>query len=55
MIAVMADARRRGLTSAWLGVDTDNTTGALGLYERLGFERRSAVVACTKAIAPTEG
>jgi mycothiol synthase len=55
MLAVMADARERGLTSAWLGVDTENTTGALGLYERLGFERRSTVMACTKAIAPTEG
>ncbi len=55
MIAVMADARERELTSAWLGVDTDNTTGALGLYERLGFERRSAVMACTKAVAPMEG
>jgi ribosomal protein S18 acetylase RimI-like enzyme len=55
MIAVMAEARERGLTSAWLGVDTDNTTGALGLYERLGFERRSAVMACAKTIAPTEG
>jgi mycothiol synthase len=54
MIAVMADARERGLTSAWLGVDTDNTTGALGLYERLGFERRSAIMACTKPIAVRE-
>jgi mycothiol synthase len=28
----------RGLTSAGLGVDADNPTGALGLYERTGFE-----------------
>jgi mycothiol synthase len=30
--------RDRGLTSAGLGVDADNPTGALGLYERAGFE-----------------
>jgi mycothiol synthase len=27
----------RGMTSAWLGVDADNPTGALGVYERAGF------------------
>jgi ribosomal protein S18 acetylase RimI-like enzyme len=30
--------RERGMTTAWLGVDADNPSGALGLYERLGFE-----------------
>jgi ribosomal protein S18 acetylase RimI-like enzyme len=54
LVAAMADARDRGLTSAALGVDSDNTTGALGLYERLGFERRSAIKACTKPIAMRE-
>jgi ribosomal protein S18 acetylase RimI-like enzyme len=29
--------RARGLTSVALGVDTENLSGALGLYERLGF------------------
>jgi mycothiol synthase len=29
--------RDRGMTSAWLGVDADNPTGALGVYERAGF------------------
>ena len=29
--------RDRGMTSAALGVDADNPTGAFGLYERLGF------------------
>lgn len=35
-------AREAGFTSAALGVDTENVTGALGLYESLGFapERR---------------
>ncbi|MCV0402163.1 MAG: GNAT family N-acetyltransferase [Chloroflexi bacterium] len=30
--------RERGMTSAALGVDADNPTGALGLYEDAGFE-----------------
>jgi mycothiol synthase len=30
--------RERSMTSAGLGVDADNPTGALGLYERVGFE-----------------
>jgi len=30
--------RERGMTTAWLGVDAENPSGALGLYERLGFE-----------------
>ena len=30
--------RERGMTSAVLGVDADNPTGAMGLYERAGFE-----------------
>ena len=29
--------RERGMTEAWLGVDGKNPTGALGLYEALGF------------------
>jgi mycothiol synthase len=34
----LALLRDRGMTSAVLGVDADNPTGALGLYERAGFE-----------------
>jgi mycothiol synthase len=36
--------REAGMTSAGLGVDSDNPTGALGVYERAGFRmhRRSA-------------
>ena len=30
--------RERGMTSAGLGVDADNPTGAMGLYTRTGFE-----------------
>ena len=34
----LALLRERGMTSAWLGVDADNPTGALGVYQRAGFE-----------------
>ena len=34
--------RSAGMTDAMLGVDTENPTGALGLYEGLGFRGRSA-------------
>jgi mycothiol synthase len=37
LIAGMERLRERGMTEAELRVDTDNTTGALHLYERLGF------------------
>jgi mycothiol synthase len=40
--AITAEALRRlalaGMTDAMLGVDADNPSGALGLYEELGFE-----------------
>jgi mycothiol synthase len=40
--AMTAESLRRlrdaGMTQAMLGVDADNPTGALGLYQRLGFE-----------------
>jgi mycothiol synthase len=40
--AITAESLRRlraaGMTEAMLGVDAENPTGALGLYERLGFE-----------------
>ncbi len=48
LVEALAEARTRGLTSAGLGVDTDNTTGALGLYERLGFSRGPVTIAWAK-------
>ena len=49
--AITAESLRRlraaGMTDAMLGVDAENPTGALGLYEGLGFEvdqRASAYV-----------
>lgn len=49
--AITAEALRRlrgvGLADAMLGVDADNPTGALGLYESMGFEvaQRSMIYA----------
>lgn len=40
--------RERGLTSAALGVDADNPTGALGLYEAAGFEVHDRACAMRK-------
>lgn len=43
--------RERGMTTAWLGVDADNPNGALGLYERLGFEATYRSTAWRKPMA----
>jgi mycothiol synthase len=37
MAANMRELKARGMTEAALGVDTENVTGALQLYERMGF------------------
>ncbi|HET7677560.1 MAG TPA: GNAT family N-acetyltransferase [Candidatus Limnocylindrales bacterium] len=44
IVEVLRALRERGMTSAQLGVDAENLTGALALYERLGFvvDQRSA-------------
>ncbi len=39
MVRAMAALRARGLEEAALGVDADNPSGAVALYERLGFRR----------------
>jgi mycothiol synthase len=41
----------RGLTSAALGVDADNPTGALGLYEGLGFRVHRPATTYRKAMS----
>jgi ribosomal protein S18 acetylase RimI-like enzyme len=43
--------RSRGMTSAALGVDADNPSGALGLYEGLGFEVDMRSTAWRKAFS----
>jgi mycothiol synthase len=45
--------RGRGMTSAWLGVDADNPTGALGVYERAGFAVHSRARAYRKPMETT--
>jgi ribosomal protein S18 acetylase RimI-like enzyme len=42
--------RERGMTSASLGVDADNPSGALGLYEGAGFEVEQRSTAWRKAL-----
>jgi mycothiol synthase len=48
----LARLRERGVTSAALGVDADNPSGALGLYEGLGFVIRYRSIAWRKALEP---
>lgn len=42
--------RNRGMTQAALGVDAENLTGALAIYERLGFVRHRTAATYRKAI-----
>ena len=42
--------RERGMDYASLGVDAENPTGALGLYERFGFRRHQQWVTFRKAL-----
>jgi ribosomal protein S18 acetylase RimI-like enzyme len=46
----LLDLRGRGLTEAALGVDAENPTGALSLYEALGFVRARTGVGYRKAM-----
>ena len=47
----LARLRERGMTLAALGVDADNPSGALGLYERLGFAVDQRAIAWRKELA----
>jgi mycothiol synthase len=46
--------RERGLDTAMLGVDAENPTGALALYERLGFRRVSGGQVLTRPLDDAE-
>jgi mycothiol synthase len=46
--------RERGMTSAVLGVDADNPTGAYGLYESLGFAVTYRSTAWRKLVEPEQ-
>lgn len=48
---VLAEAARAGYQRASLGVDAENPTGALGLYERLGFTTERTFVTYRLPIA----
>jgi len=55
ILSACVGLRERGMTQAALGVDADSLTGALGLYERLGFvvERRATAWRRVLRPAPT--
>jgi mycothiol synthase len=46
------ESRRLGYQTASLGVDAENSTGALGVYERNGFECARKIVAYNKVLLP---
>ncbi len=48
----LEEVKRRGMTEAALGVDTNNPGGAFQLYTGLGFELQTYSAVYTKAIAP---
>jgi len=52
IVRALLALRERGLTSAVLGVDADNPTGALGLYETVGFRRERNAAAYRKPVGP---
>jgi GNAT superfamily N-acetyltransferase len=42
-----------GMTHSILGVDTENPTGAFGVYERLGYEPRHGMIISQREVTPT--
>ncbi len=55
MVRAMEALRARGLEEAILGVDADNPSGALGLYERLGFRRTMRFAVYRRPLGEVEG
>jgi len=51
LVRSMAAFRSAGLDGAILGVDTENTTGALGIYERAGFRAVRRTVRLQRPLA----
>ena len=51
ILAACAGLRERGIAEGALGVDADNPSGALGLYESLGFVQDSRATAWRKDLA----
>ncbi len=50
LVASLHAFKARGMTTAGLGVDAENPSGALGLYESVGFEQKEHSVAYRKAL-----
>lgn len=55
IVASLHALRERGMTVASLGVDGENLTGALRLYEQLGFRRHKTWITHRKPLAEVEG
>ena len=55
LVASLHAFRARGMATAGLGVDAENPSGALGLYERVGFRQKEHSVAYRKALSMAEG
>lgn len=51
----MVVLREAGMDTAMLGVDSENPTGALGIYERAGFTVATRSAAYRKPMEPVEG
>jgi len=49
IVSALAGLRDAGMTEAMLGVDTENPSGALHLYESLGFGVREHATTYRKA------
>ena len=49
---VLSQARAQGFDTASLGVDADSPTGALGLYERIGFRPEQVWAVQIKPVIP---
>jgi ribosomal protein S18 acetylase RimI-like enzyme len=55
LCASMRTFKAAGLDDAMLGVDTENSTGALRLYERLGFIQVKRLIAFEKPVGGSPG
>ncbi len=52
LVRSMEAFRAAGLEAATLGVDTENPTGALGIYERVGFRPIRRFVRLRRPLGP---
>lgn len=54
IVSACVGLRERGMLEAALGVDAENLTGALGLYERLGFVVRRRATSWRRLLRPAQ-